>query len=302
MKKTQKIRAYFSSPFVLITLFCVVLPSTLLYWRYWQLQKTVHRLVELKDDYRSYAMTLKRMIRDQAQDTATEDSKKKTVLVDSDEEDSVFNLINRDPEYLKTSALAFAKEHNLEKQLSALFDSQCWDELPPIKLFPVKKRRLAKKTTISGISAKARFLSTKERQKKTDFSCSWPVAQDRFWISSPFGPRKMGKKKWKFHYGVDLAALKGTTVRAASGGVVIQSCWYKGYGNCITIAHNRKYRTRYAHLNTRKVSVGQKVKKGTIIGTVGDTGFVRKVGKDASHLHFEVYAFGKPINPILVLS
>jgi murein DD-endopeptidase MepM/ murein hydrolase activator NlpD len=44
--------------------------------------------------------------------------------------------------------------------------------------------------------------------------------------------------------------------------------------------------------------VGQKIKQGIIVGTVGETGFVRKKGKDGSHLHFEVYERGKRINPL----
>ncbi len=105
----------------------------------------------------------------------------------------------------------------------------------------------------------------------------------------------------KYHYGIDMAANKGTPVRAAATGIVLESYWNNGYGNCIIVAHNRKYKTRYAHLNTRRVKIGQKVKRGEVIGTVGDTGLVRKSGKDASHLHFEVYAFGRHINPLTVL-
>ena len=62
-----------------------------------------------------------------------------------------------------------------------------------------------------------------------------------------------------------------------------------------------KYRTRYAHLDKILVKVGKKVSQNQCIGKVGDTGFIRKKGRDGSHLHFEVLAFGKQMNPLYVL-
>jgi len=96
-----------------------------------------------------------------------------------------------------------------------------------------------------------------------------------------------------------MASLKGTPVCAAYTGIVVEARYAKGYGNTIVIAHSRKYRTRYAHLSKILVKVGQKVKRGAMIGRVGDTGYVRSSnGKDASHLHFELIEFGKKINPL----
>ena len=74
-----------------------------------------------------------------------------------------------------------------------------------------------------------------------------------------------------------------------------------GYGNMIVIEHNSKYRTRYAHLDKILVRIGTKVAQNDRIGKVGDTGFIRKKGRDGSHLHFEVLAFGKQMNPLYVL-
>lgn len=129
---------------------------------------------------------------------------------------------------------------------------------------------------------------------------SWPVSQDSFWISSFFGPRRLGRFV-KMHTGIDLAALKGTPVKAAAGGKVTKACYEPGYGNNIVIEHNRKYKTRYAHLDEILVEQGQVVRREQKIGTVGDTGFVQAEGSIASHLHFEVYTFNKQVNPILYL-
>lgn len=127
---------------------------------------------------------------------------------------------------------------------------------------------------------------------------SWPIAKERYWISSFFGKRKRPNGTIGFHYGVDLAAFKGTPVFAASSGKVIQVESVHGYGNMILIAHNDLYQTRYAHLDSWCVEQGQKVQSGQKIGFVGDTGLVRKKGTDASHLHFEIHKDKKPVNPL----
>lgn len=134
-----------------------------------------------------------------------------------------------------------------------------------------------------------------------DFTFHWPLELHHFWISSLFGARKKANGTPGFHYGIDLAAMKGTTVKAAAAGVVIQAQYLPGYGNNILIQHNKYYRTRYAHLHTMNVSEGQKISIGQKIGTVGATGSVRKSGRDASHLHFEIYHNGSHVNPLRYL-
>jgi len=145
-------------------------------------------------------------------------------------------------------------------------------------------------------------LHTMQQRKKNEINISWPLERSSFWISSYFGPRKKPGGGTKFHYGIDMAALKGTPVYAAAGGDIIEADYARGYGNTIVVKHSATYQTRYAHLHKILVEVGKKVKKGDCIGQVGDTGSVRKSGSDASHLHFEVYAAGKKVNPMRYLS
>ena len=136
--------------------------------------------------------------------------------------------------------------------------------------------------------------------KKAHKDFVWPIERSKFWLSSLFGPRKKPKG---FHHGIDMAALKRTPVKAAAAGVVDQV--YEdpvGYGKTIVIKHDDTYKTRYAHLDSMLVKVGRQVQAGTLIGRVGDTGNVHKQGRDASHLHFEVYELGKRVNPLYFLS
>ena len=98
----------------------------------------------------------------------------------------------------------------------------------------------------------------------------------------------------KFHEGVDFTARTGTPVFATGDGTVIEADHNAGgFGNEVVIDHKYSYRTRYAHLSQILVRAGQKVKRGTIIGRVGNT------GKSTSpHLHYEVLKNGIAINPI----
>lgn len=124
----------------------------------------------------------------------------------------------------------------------------------------------------------------------------WPVDLCEFWISSLYGMRRN-----KMHNGIDMAALKGTEVKAAADGVVKSVVKQApGYGNMIDIDHKKSgLMTRYAHLDRIDVSEGKQVKKGQIIGRVGATGNVR--GADPSHLHFEIFKDGQRVDPLKYL-
>jgi murein DD-endopeptidase MepM/ murein hydrolase activator NlpD len=100
----------------------------------------------------------------------------------------------------------------------------------------------------------------------------------------------------KFHYGMDFTSPTGTPVYATGDGKVTEIKGSRrsrsGYGLVITIDHGFGYETLYAHLNAFNVKPGQQVKRGEIIGYVGNTG-----GSTAPHLHYEVHRNGNPVNP-----
>ncbi|PRR82190.1 peptidoglycan DD-metalloendopeptidase family protein [Clostridium vincentii] len=106
-------------------------------------------------------------------------------------------------------------------------------------------------------------------------------------ITSLFG------KRWgRMHNGMDIGNDTGDPVYSAIDGVV-KECYYEnGYGNKIVIEHDNNIMTVYAHLNEFKTTVGAEVKKGDLIGNVGNTG-----NSTGPHLHFEVRVNGVPINP-----
>ncbi|MFZ5595924.1 MAG: LysM peptidoglycan-binding domain-containing M23 family metallopeptidase [Bacillota bacterium] len=107
-------------------------------------------------------------------------------------------------------------------------------------------------------------------------------------ISSPFGKRGGG-----MHTGIDITGSIGESVVAAESGTVTRAQWAAGYGKCIEISHGDGVVTRYAHLSSIGVSVGQKVSRGELIGRVGSTG-----NSTGPHLHFEVIVNGQARNPL----
>ncbi len=279
-------------------------------YQYVSMRRTAKELAVLKEDYRTYLMGVRRMLREKSDRDISEpegDVKKNSIVDNqcscsgvyracSNHPSESFLVVNRDPHYLKLHALHYSREKNVSEQKTATIVRS--------------RKRMARARAVpsrqKSLRGSSRHLShlpevQASAQWEKDFSFGWPVERSKFWISSGFGVRNMGKLGWRFHGGVDMAANRGTPVLASAGGIVVQSGWIGGYGKCIVIMHNKKYKTRYAHLSKRYVEVGEKVERGAVIGAVGDTGFVRKKGTDASHLHFEVYSFGRRINPLSVL-
>lgn len=111
-------------------------------------------------------------------------------------------------------------------------------------------------------------------------------------ITSPFGRR--GRE---FHTGIDVAADRGTPIRASNSGTVTFAGRKGSYGNLVIINHGGGFETYYAHASSILVSVGDKVEKGQQIATVGTTG--RTTGP---HVHFEVRLNGNPQNPLSYLN
>tara|TARA_B100001175_G_scaffold142909_1_gene121297 strand:- start:474 stop:1451 length:978 start_codon:yes stop_codon:yes gene_type:complete len=114
-------------------------------------------------------------------------------------------------------------------------------------------------------------------------------------IASGFGMRTDPfDKSRKMHKGMDFSAPRNSPVYAASNGKIVRADSRSiGYGKHIRIDHGYGFITLYAHLNSYNVKRGQTVKKGDIIGFVGNTG--RSKGL---HLHYEVIKDGKSVNPV----
>lgn len=117
-------------------------------------------------------------------------------------------------------------------------------------------------------------------------------------ITSPFGWRTHPIfNSRSFHSGVDIGGQYNSGIRASNAGKVIYTGWYGGYGKVVIIDHGEingtPISTLYAHMNSTRVSVGEFVSKGQVVGYEGTTGY-----STGPHLHFEVRINGRPNNPL----
>ena len=118
----------------------------------------------------------------------------------------------------------------------------------------------------------------------------WPV---KGWVTSEFGVRESPFRSGvEFHKGLDISTRFGKEVVAPADGLVIVSSYYPQEGNFVKIDHGRGLATGFAHLFKIAVKQGVRVKRGDIIGYVGDTG--RSTG---THLHYSVSVNNVPVNP-----
>ncbi len=118
----------------------------------------------------------------------------------------------------------------------------------------------------------------------------WPV---RGWVTSSFGQRVSPfTGEMQMHRGMDICARPGTPVKATANGVVIFSGWKTEYGKSVVLDHGYGLKTQYAHMSKIYVRNGKRIKRGTIVGTVGNTG--RSTGP---HLHYEVRLKNVAVNP-----
>lgn len=117
----------------------------------------------------------------------------------------------------------------------------------------------------------------------------WPVSGE---VSSGFGSR--GRRP---HEGIDIRAPRGTLVRAAEAGRVIHAGGGLGaYGKVVIVKHAGRYSTVYAHHDQLRVTKGEFVEKGDVLGTVGTSG-----NASGPHLHFEVRRDRVPGDPLAYL-
>jgi murein DD-endopeptidase MepM/ murein hydrolase activator NlpD len=123
----------------------------------------------------------------------------------------------------------------------------------------------------------------------------WPAVG---WLTDRFGARAdpfTGEPD--YHQGLDISADKGDPVRVTADGVVTTASYSGAFGNLAVVQHEFGITTRYAHLSRLAVRPGDRVRRGDLVGYVGATG--RASGP---HVHYEVWADGKPVNPLRLLT
>lgn len=177
----------------------------------------------------------------------------------------------------------------------------------------IKEKKLANVEMVVGLSERVDLLRRKLyiesksqdevvrlAEKKEKLYASIPAIQpisnkQLMALASGFGWRTHPiYKVKKMHTGIDFAASIGTPIYATADGRVAEvSVKFSGYGKMVEVDHGFGYRTRYAHMHEFAVRSGQNVKRGDLIGYVGNTGL-----STAPHLHYEVLINKSQVDPV----
>ena len=165
----------------------------------------------------------------------------------------------------------------------------------PEIMFDEARRQLPNLETLLSRAIKPALEQTleDEAEEAAAFPSGKPVAGD-LPISSEFGlrPDPFGGRGYEMHEGIDFAGPMGKPILATAEGVVVVAEYNGGYGNHVKIDHGFSYETLYAHLSSIEVKIGDRVKRGDVLGYLGSTG--RSSGP---HLHYSIYRNGQAVNP-----
>lgn len=141
-------------------------------------------------------------------------------------------------------------------------------------------------------------MASTKKERQEHIPAIMPLKKNQCKLISGFGTRYHPILHYRrSHTGVDLSAQKGTPVYATGDGKVEVAgrggAELSGYGIAVLVNHGYGYKTLYGHMNDVKVRPGQQVKRGELIGHVGNTGLA-----SGPHCHYEVWLNGKKVNPV----
>jgi murein DD-endopeptidase MepM/ murein hydrolase activator NlpD len=134
-----------------------------------------------------------------------------------------------------------------------------------------------------------------QREESRHYPTILPVTSDKAWLSCSFGKRTspFSPERREFHNGIDIAGPWKDPILAPADGRIIRAGKDRLLGNYIKIEHSSKIKTLYGHLASIAVKSGSHVKRGEVIGYMGNSG--RSTG---THLHYSVSVDGKYVNPL----
>ncbi len=154
------------------------------------------------------------------------------------------------------------------------------------------------RTLLQGLESRLRNVEKDVERQEALAAATPSIWPAHGWLTGTFGGRSdpfTGEPG--FHQGLDISTEKGQPVYATADGNVEAASYTGDYGNLIVLRHDFGLATRYGHLSAFNVKPGETVHRGDVIGFVGSTG--RSTG---AHLHYEILANGKLINPLQLLT
>ncbi len=167
---------------------------------------------------------------------------------------------------------------------SSTMDAQ--QALPQVSIQSLNQKAQSIESNLSSLVSAVDNLGMELAQKPS-------IMPTRGWVSSGYGMRvDPFTGQMQMHWGIDISTDTGNPIFATADGIVIKAQTDKYLGNNVWISHGDKFTTVYGHMSRFAVRAGQKVKRGDVIGYIGQTG--KAVGP---HVHYEVHVDGKIVNP-----
>ena len=174
--------------------------------------------------------------------------------------------------------LTYVEVHDTELKAFTTIDTAV------AELYEKPVEKVVKKTSTAKVSISQKMSSEK---KELGISFAKPISGT---ITSRFATKS--RVRTGLHTGLDIAAPKGTPIKAAAGGTVTYAGWKGSLGNLVIISHGNGVQTYYGHCSVICVSVGDKVSQGDVVAKVGTTG-----NSTGNHLHLEIRLDGVALNP-----
>lgn len=161
----------------------------------------------------------------------------------------------------------------------------------------MEKRLGSLSSRVGGLQGTVDLLEERFQERRARISSTPAISPVKGLMTSRYGYRlDPFTSKKTFHNGIDIVAPRGKGVLATGDGLVLKAERVPGLGNAVFISHGDGLTTRYGHLSGFNVKAGDKVRRGDVVGFVGNTG--RSSG---THLHYEVREEGRPTDPLAFL-
>lgn len=196
------------------------------------------------------------------------------------------------------SIMETASEADESSDLSRLFDVKERAEGVVKEAGDLQKLSSYLQDSVQPIQEMGKLMNT-QAALFSDIPSLWPIKGGIGHISMAFGQNRHPiTGQWYIHTGIDLSTgRKGDPIMATADGQVIMVARDSGWGNYILIKHKHGFFTRYAHLDSFRVTMGEQVQKGQVIGHIGNTGI-----STGPHLHYEVHIGADVVDPMKYLN
>lgn len=245
-------------------------------------EERLHQLVESKDHLENLTVKLNSEKEDKNRLRINKATEQRNLSRKKREKNSLISALKKD-------------QANIEKEIERKKISEIEIKNMISKLIEDEKRRLAelktKQLTDKNVKIPQRYNYTglesfRELRGKLD----WPISRGE--VVRKFGENKNAKLKTVTqNYGIDIKANSDVNVKAVAEGYISAISWIPGYGSVVIISHKEEYRTVYGHLTDIRITEGEKVQRGTVIGKVNDS-------LEGKLLHFEVWSERNFQNPV----